>query len=246
MWGSNSSREGGPRHLLREEAVRNLRRREGAIRGGRSPFVEGGRCRLSIGEVKFVERGDAVVERGGRSPFVEGGRCRLSIGRCRLSRGEVHFVERRGRSPFVEGGRGSFVEGGGRSPFVQGGRCRLSVGEVPFVKRGGAVCREGGAVCRDGKPFAICRGRRPFVERGGRLSREEEVCWSRGLLVEGGRRPFVDLRVGRWGGKEGRTMNFRVGKFKIQHDHMMSEFQRTSTNCGSRLEVVHSGVHNYR
>jgi len=38
---------------------------------------------------------------------------------------------------------------------------------------------------------------------------------------------------------EGRTMNFHIGKFKIEHDHMMSEFQWTwnelwLTNCRSQ------------
>jgi hypothetical protein len=39
---------------------------------------------------------------------------------------------------------------------------------------------------------------------------------------------------------EGRTMNFHVGKFKIQHCHMILEFQWTSMNCG--LEVVQFNV----
>jgi hypothetical protein len=110
------------------------------------------------------------------------------------------------------------VEGGGRSPFVEGGRCRLSVGEVPFVKRGGAVCREGGAVCREGgavcregKPFAICRGReeadrregRPFVQGGGGLLREGAVGRGREEAVCGGREEAV-RRLGRqllWRGR---------------------------------------------
>jgi len=58
--------------------------------------------------------------------------------------------------------------------------------------------------------------RSPFVKRERRSSsKEEAVC------------PEREEAIHQCGAKE-RTMNFHVGKFKIQHDHMMSEFQLTS------------------
>ena len=54
-------------------------------------------------------------------------------------------------------------------------------------------------------------GRRPFIEGGRRPFIE-----GRRLFIEG-RRPFIDV-VGR---------KICVGKFKIQHDPMMSEFEQT-------------------
>jgi len=49
----------------------------------------------------------------------------------------------------------------------------------------------------------------------------------------GGGRLFVERRGCSSMWWEGRTMDFHVGKFKIQHDHMMSEFEWTCTNCDS-------------
>ena len=48
-----------------------------------------------------------------------------------------------------------------------------------------------------------------------------------GLRRGGGHSSTHELDVDVVGRKEGRTMDFRAGKFKSQHDHMMSEFQRT-------------------
>jgi len=67
---------------------------------------------------------------------------------------------------------------------------------------------------------------------GGRSSREEAVRRGGKETVHRGRE-FVERCSSMWW--EGRTMNFRIGKFKIQHDRTMSEFERTSMNCGSRL-----------
>jgi hypothetical protein len=80
----------------------------------------------------------------------------------------------RRRTPLVERGRRLFVEAG-RTPFVkEGRRTSFEGGRTPFV--------EGGRIS--------------FVERGGRcLSEREET-------VHRGRTPFVDLRVGRCGGKK--------------------------------------------
>jgi len=85
---------------------------------------------------------------------------------------------------------------------------------MPFVRR---------------RPFVE---ERPFVERGGHSPRGEETV-HRG-------REFVERCLSMWW--EGRTMNFHIGKFKIQHDRTMSEFERTSMNCSSQLDVVHLPV----
>jgi len=61
---------------------------------------------------------------------------------------------------------------------------------------------------------------------GGHSAREEAVHREGEETVRRGRE-FVE-RCGcssMWW--EGRTMNFHIGKFKIQHNHMMSEFERT-------------------
>ena len=212
--------------------------REGAVRWGRRPFTI---CRRREWAVCWEGRlfatcwgreGELFVEGGGHSLFIEGGR--------------GAFIKGGGHSPFVEGGRELFVKRGGCSPLVEGGRggCSSREKTIDHLSREG-----GGRSLRDKAIHHFSReGEGLFVERGGHLSREEAACWEKGLLVEGvrrpfvkvgmrqtgwGRRPFVYLRVGRCGEKEGRTLNFCIGKFKIQHHHMMLEFQWTWTNCGS-------------
>ena len=81
-------------------------------------------------------------------------------------------------------------------------------GDHLLREEGGRSPREGG-----------CRSSR---EGGDHSSREGGGCLSK----EGGGRSL------RGGGRSSmwwkeRTMNFHVGKFKIQHDPMMSEFERT-------------------
>ena len=142
-------------------------------------------------------------------PVIEGGGHSL---------GEEKFPKERG--PFIERGNASQEKGHllrqatvrrGRRPFVEEGDCQLlRKDRRPFVKgRNHSLkeeSREGEA--HSPKEGGHCSWRRP-------LSREEIVHQLMNVV----------------GRKEGRTMNFCVGKFKSQHDHMMSEFQRTWLNC---------------
>ena len=128
-----------------------------------------------------------------------------------------------------------FAEGGG--PSVERGDCLLREGAVyqrgrPFVEGGGHLLR-GEAICQ-GREGAGCQRRRPFIERG-----DHSPFVDRRMLFVHGRRPFVEGggslslmeeavcrgRASMWW--KGRTMKFHIGKFKIQHDHMISEFQWT-------------------
>ena len=64
-----------------------------------------------------------------------------------------------------------------------------------------------------------------------------------GLRRGGGHSSTHELDVDVVGRKEGRTMDFRAGKFRSQHDHMMSEFQRTQMiNCRSQLAYASTSV----
>jgi len=121
------------------------------------------------------------------------------------------------RGPFIKGGGRLFVKGGGR-PFIKGGgrlfvegRRRLFGGWRPFVE---GRRRHTGEDCSSGGGHSSGGGCLLREEGGGHSSRQG------GIFVE--RRGCLSL----WW--EERTMNFCIGKFKIQHGCMMSEFEQTS------------------
>jgi len=87
----------------------------------------------------------------------------------------------------------------GRRLMVKGRRLSVE-GRGLFVK---------GTLFVEGRLFVTSR-----LLRGGHSSREGVICQDS--------RPFNKVV-----GREGRTMNFCIGKFKVQHDHMMSEFEWT-------------------
>jgi hypothetical protein len=104
-----------------------------------------------------------------------------------------------GRMPFVEGGRMLFVE----TLSVKGGHHSSREGRTCSSRVGDAVCQGREDTIHQGKEEpSVKGGRMPFVKGGRRLFIE-----SGGTIVEGkeaavhrGRRPFINLRVGQYGG----------------------------------------------
>jgi len=106
----------------------------------------------------------------------------------------------RGREKAVHRGREEAVHQGREDGHPLRGGCHSSGGGRSSGRgrsSGGGHSAREEAIRREGEE-TVRRGRE-FVERCGCLS----MWW------------------------EGRTMNFRIGKFKIQHNCMMSEFERT-------------------
>jgi len=144
--------------------------------------------------------------------LVKGGRRLLVKGRRPLIKGRRPLVK--GRRPMVKGRRLS-VEGG--RPLVKGGR--------PLVK-GGRPLVKGGRPLVEGGRRPLVKGRRLFVKGTpfvkGRLFVKSHLlrggCSSREGVIHRHSRLFIKVV-----GREGRTMNFHVGKFKVQHDHMVLE-----------------------
>ena len=113
------------------------------------------------------------------------------------------------RKPFVEGGDllREEVFHWERGPFIK-------VGKRPFVKEG---------------TLYLTHGRIPFIKRGGHLLREgggHSLQEGEGHVL----RYELDLAWVWW---EERTWEevTRMRNFCAQHDHLMLEFQWTSTNC---------------
>jgi len=117
-----------------------------------------------------------------------------------------------------------------RRPFVERGGCLSREGEGRSSRKGGGhSSREGGWPSIEGGCHSLGGGRssgRGRSSGGGHLAREEAVCREGEETVRRGRE-FVERCSCSSMWWEGRTMNFRVGKFKIQHNRMMSEFERT-------------------
>ena len=178
--------------------------------GGRTPFGNEGE-----GECRSLKKGAVQREREEpfvKEPFIKGGSLSLREGSRSVREGAI-LQERGSRSS----GEGAVLREGAvlweRELFFKGGGCSSKEGAVLQRRED-----EGW-----GTPF-FKGGRTPFINEGRRT-----LFFKPGtmLFVKGGSTPFakegtqfVDeggccLLKTRWW--EGRTMNFHVGKFKVQH-----------------------------
>jgi len=199
--------------------------------GGRRLFIQG-RGRSSREEA-FVERGG--IHRGHASR--EGGGRSLTEEAVLQQRKEVvHW----GREETVYWGREERIHRKGGDPEASSSReeavCQGCQGEKLCIEKGG-------------QRLFIEKGMKPCVEGGRRLTmcwgRRPTMCWEEETIrQEGGDSPSRDgdqfieggqvggsSKRGLWlqarcGGKEEQWISM-LGNSRIQHDHMMSEFQWT-------------------
>jgi len=174
-----------------------------------------------------VSQGRGAISHQGRVPFVvEGGCHSLREDGSHLSTRERECHSSRKhhlREPFVEGVSCSSM----RDPFInKGAICRgreLFVRGETFVERGSHLSTERGCrLPREGGHDSLREGHRPSTREGVRCkSTREGGCHSsrrEDVVCQRGRTPFVENKLDDVGGrKEGRTKNFCIGKFKVQH-----------------------------
>ena len=231
-----SMREGAGCRWGRKLAVNEggswLSTREGAVcQQGRELVVnKGGGC-LSMREGAGCQRG--------RELFVNESGSHLSLREAPVLQKRTPFMDKGGRTLFFNGGRALFIdERWGCHSSREGGHCSSSGGGC-HLSRKDTVCRAGCCLSRED---TVCWGREDTVHQG-----RDTVCqWGIEDTVSWwGRVPFVEDKLKNVVGRKdlGRTITFNIGKFKVQHNHMMLEFQRTWTkSCVSLLDVVHSAV----
>ena len=204
-----------------------IEEREDSVYQGREPFINKGGRELFVKE-PVTEEGSCSSRWGGSYPSRQGYRSADTINWGRED------TTNRGREDTINQGKREGAVLQGREGAVYWGRHTIL--QTQFINdRGRTLLTEGGRDTihqgREQESVILQRRSHSSTERAICQGKEDTVCQGRDTVRQGWREDAVS----RWGRMrtswtrwwEGRIMNFCVGKFKVQHNHMMSEFQWT-------------------